>query len=180
MSTTSPTLESSAQRTSRQDRHDRRDADHGAGTEWGLYHDFKIGTARDEWIAKTILRKGADHLCPDCLDDEVRRVLSEPHIYSPRVVSFEIEDSEQVQHVELAVLPNARRHCEHCGLVTMGGIIADRPADEFKSVVDEVVESIDIYGVDVEKARSDALAAKGRGFKHDVTIMRDFIATLLE
>jgi hypothetical protein len=181
MSTTSSSSsESDANKLSRQERQDRRDDDHGAGVEWGIHHEFKLGTARDEWIAKSILRKGADHLCPECLDDEVRHVLSEPHIHSPRVVTFEVgEGSDRVRHVELAVLPNARRHCEHCGLVTMGGIIADRPAEEFREVLDEVVESIDAVGKDVRQARSDALAAKGRGRKHDVTIMREFIREIL-
>lgn len=143
-------------------------------------HDEKPGTSKDEFIAKTILREDADILCPDCLEDrDTPVVISEPRHHVPRTVVIPNPDGKN-QILELAVLPKQRRHCPDCGGIFFGGIIADRPTAEFRALIDEVAASISEFPPSkLRQARSNALAAKGRGRMHDVTIMRRFVRDLL-
>lgn len=146
--------------------------------EWGMHHRFSEAVTKEEYVAKSILRHGADVLCPRCLHvDDRAVVISDPEHYVPRVVQWPIGDGE-LMSVELAVLPDRRRHCESCGYVTFGGPLADRTTAEFRDVLDSVGDAVDVPPDTFEKARSDALADKGRG-KHDVTIMQRFVRQLL-
>jgi len=148
-----------------------------------VIHVERPGTSKEEWVAKTILRRGADILCHRCLDEDDRPVvISEPHEHVPRTIVIEQADGSPLI-VELAILPKRQRHCDECGTVARGGPIADRTAEAFREILDEVCASAEVADYPpsaLRKARSDALAAKGRGEKHDVTILRDFVRDVLD
>jgi hypothetical protein len=139
-------------------------------------------TPKELWIAKTVLRREATVLCPHCLEEREDAVpLSEPEEHVPREIVIPREGGKDIV-VELAVLPKAHRYCEDCGSVSFGGPLADRTFEEFRDVLDELVESAkftDYPESRLMKERSDALAAKGReDGPHDVTIVREFVANL--
>lgn len=144
----------------------------------------KRGTPKALHVAKTVLRREATVLCPHCLHDRDRAVeISDPQEHVPRTVVLERDGGKNVV-VELAVLPKAHRWCPDCGSISFGGPLADRTQEEFKAIIDEVtgsVEFTDFPASRLEKARSDALAKKGREEgPHDVRIMREFVEELLE
>ncbi len=139
-------------------------------------------TPKELWIAKTVLRREATVLCPHCLEEQDEAVpLSDPEEHVPREVVIPREGGKNII-VELAVLPKAHRYCERCGSVSFGGPLADRGFEEFRAVLDELVESakfVDYPESRLMKERSDALASKGReDGPHDVTIVREFVGNL--
>lgn len=139
-------------------------------------------TPKELWIAKTVLRREATVLCPHCLEERDDAVpLSEPEEHVPREIVIPREAGKNIV-VELAVLPKAHRYCEDCGSVSFGGPLADRTFEEFRNVLDELVESAKFTNYPesrLMKERSDALAAKGReDGAHDVTIVREFVGNL--
>lgn len=141
------------------------------------------GTTKEEWVAMTILRRNATVLCPYCLaeDDGPQIELSDPSEHVPRIIIVESPHGADIM-VELAIMPKRHRVCPRCGAETFGGPLADRSFEDFKRVLDEVVASAKIAEYPpskLRKARSDALADKGRdGGPHDVTIMSQFIHDL--
>jgi len=158
---------------------DLSDGDDAAAT---LTQIERAKTPKELWIAKTVLRREATVLCPHCLEEEDKAVpLSDPEEYVPREVVIPRDGGKNIV-VELAVLPKAHRYCERCGSVSFGGPLADRGFEEFRAVLDELVESakfVDYPENRLLKERSDALAAKGReDGPHDVTIVREFVGNL--
>ncbi len=140
-------------------------------------------TPKELWIAKTVLRREATVLCPHCLENHGEAVpLSEPEEHVPREIVIPREGGKNII-VELAVLPKAHRYCEACGSVSFGGPLADRDFEEFRAILDELVESAKFVNYPESRLmneRSDALAAKGReDGPHDVTIVREFVANLV-
>lgn len=140
------------------------------------------GTTKEEWVAMTILRRNATVLCPYCLAEEggPEVELSNPTEHVPRVIIVESPHGPDIM-VELAIMPKRHRVCPRCGAETFGGPLARRSFEEFRTILDEVVASAKIAEYppsQLRKARSDALAAKGRGDDHDVEIMSQFIRQL--
>ena len=134
------------------------------------------GTSSEEYKAYNILRANADLLCPECMVERNRAVtLSDPSEYIPK----EVETSFGT--VELHVLRHRRRVCPagDCGYVSFGGVLADRPAEEFMDLVNEVLSALDMPASRRRKLRSDAKARKHRGNKHDQEIMTKFVDELL-
>jgi len=142
----------------------------------------KRATPKTLWIAKTVLRREATVLCPHCLDQHDRATpLSDPDEHVPREIVIPRDGGKNIV-VELAVLPKAHRYCEECGSVSFGGPLADREFEAFRQILDELTNSakfVDYPAAQLQKARSDALAAKGReDGPHDVQIVESFIEQL--
>ncbi len=157
---------------------DLSDGDEPAAT---LTQIERAKTPKELWIAKTVLRREATVLCPHCLQEDEAAPLSKPEEHVPREIVIPREGGKNII-VELAVLPKAHRYCERCGSVSFGGPLAERDFEEFRTVLDELVESakfVDYPEARLRKERSDALAAKGReDGPRDVTIIREFVANL--
>lgn len=131
------------------------------------------GTSPEEAKAHTILRSGADLLCPECVTERnVAAKLTAPEVYVPK----EVETSFGT--VKLHVLRHRRRTCRKCGYVSFGGILADRPAAEFMNLIHEVLSALDVPPSRERKLVSDAKARKHRGDMHDQKIMEQFVADL--
>ncbi len=163
-------------------RHDDWFGDPEPNPERSLNESKKRATPKSLWIAKTVLRREATVLCPHCLEQRGSAIpLSDPEEHVPREVVIPREGGKNIV-VELAVLPKAHRSCEECGSVSFGGPLADREFNAFKDVLDELANSakfVDYPENRLQKARSDALAAKGReGGPHDVQIVESFVEEL--
>lgn len=133
------------------------------------------GTSREEFVAHAILRHGADMLCPECLYEHDRTtVISDPQEYVPK----EVEASWGT--VELHVLRHRRRVCPHedCGYMSFGGVLADRDADAFLELVEEVLQSVDLPPSQHEKLFNDARARKLDGRFHDDENMKRLVRDL--
>lgn len=133
------------------------------------------GTSREAFVAHAILRHGADMLCPECLYEHDRTTtISDPQEYVPK----EVETSWGT--VELHVLRHRRRVCPHedCGYMSFGGVLADREADEFLELVEEVLQSVDLPPSRHEKLFNDARARKLDGRFHDSENMKRLVREL--
>lgn len=94
---------------------------------------------RDGWVAHQILRQGASYSCPVCRHElEVESELSDPVEFVPKVVETEHGS------LDLLTLPQRRRVCEDCGYISWGGILRDRPAEEFLAIVGDVLDALDL------------------------------------
>jgi len=163
-------------------RHDDWFGDPEADSEFSVAEIEKRATPKTLWIAKTVLRREATVLCPHCLEQhDTATALSDPDEHVPREIVIPRDGGKNIV-VELAVLPKGHRYCEECGSVSFGGPLADRGFAAFKEILDELATStqfVDYPEAQLQKARSDALAAKGRDDgPHDVQIVESFVEKL--
>jgi len=163
------------------------------------------GTEKNEWIAKGILRDGATFICPivlhedpnqcpvecetyietgDCdheslsLHDENWEVeLSDPIAFPPSCGGSQIEQTHMQRK---APSTNRWRVNTEYGYLVFGGILQDRPAEEFLEIVDDIIRSMDrtILGRDLQEARDLARRLKQSGDHSDVDIMERVVQKL--
>lgn len=124
-------------------------------------HDPSTGTDKLQWIATSILYRapGAVVVCPECyVEFELENELTDPSVYVPESVLTDDDGDDttngstptQISGTGAAPVRRAyedhRRHryCPECGLVAWGGILLDRPQEQFVAVVEDVLDVADL------------------------------------
>lgn len=169
-----------------------------------------VGTTKAEYLAHSILKESGTILCPTALKDPANREypamfewlfqdaclldhdpeaihkeqqaieITDPELYIPREFpdGFAPMESGQYRH-------RRRYNTEH-GYVSFGGIIANRPTDEFMEVIDTLLDfvvrrdEIALQESKAKKYRRDAIRMKSKGEMHDVSILETILADVLD
>lgn len=133
---------------------------------YGVHHGKFAGTEKLEWVSHSLLKQFGDATlaCPNCLDAGIVNEVTEPQNYvEPSDVEVgEDADGEPVT-IELYADWRAKRNCPSCGTIH-GGVVLDRPAEEFLELVDVVLEAADDYPDSRrDRVRRRAQSRKDRG-----------------
>lgn len=141
------------------------------------HHDYQPGVNREKWIAGTLLRSlGNPSLyCPDCWHElDIEHELSDPEHHLPLVVvDHEFDTSTAEDSLEVSKNDHRRhRHCDECGCVTFGGVLADRPLPELLEVVDDVLDAVDEIVLSSRRGelKSQVRARKEQGMSDEANV----------
>jgi hypothetical protein len=151
----------------------------------GESHDQIRGVNRDAWVAGSILRSydNPPIYCPECWHEFDTGVeLPDPEHYVPLVEvdhEFDVESADDSREI---TKNDHRKHrdCPNCGCVSFGGVLGDRPADEFAEVLDVVFDAVDELVLSRrEQLTESALERKARGIS-DESNMEQIVRELRE
>lgn len=121
------------------------------------------GVNRDQWVAGSILRTHGNPTlyCPDCWP-EPKVPLSDPEHHLPHAECLRVWDDDAAEWVQEVIKHDHRRHraCPRCGTISFGGVLADRPTEEFLGVVDAVLDALDLPSSTRGSLREGAAARK--------------------
>lgn len=142
-------------------------------------HTEHTGTSRSEWVAKSILKHGADFICPIAMHEDADDDLAIHDRNGPVEVSepefFAVEDDDQ-QTTSYGLYP--RRVNERHGYLS-SGMIDNRTEDEFlgliRDVADVWVARDEIGFGQQETVVEQARRMKTRGSLSDVRILTKLV-----
>lgn len=143
-------------------------------------HEYVTGVGRDQWIAGSILRSYGNPTlyCPRCWHQDDRAVpLSDPQHHLPTAECHYEWDSETATLEKIVLKHDHRRHrhctADDCGAVSFGGVLADRPTEEFLKIVDTVIDALDhVPEPRRERLREQAAERKQEGMGDEENMER--------
>lgn len=152
----------------------------------GPHHSEVAGVHWHQWVAGHILRSHGNPtiLCPACFHelDEMSE-LTEPRHHLPTMDVDHDFDTDWLTDSRVVTKHDHRRHrhCPKCGVVSFGGVVADRSEAEFVDVVDAVLDGLDerdpIPDARRQELRQAAIRRKEKG-DSDQSNMEDLVREL--
>jgi len=149
----------------------------------GDTHTQVQGVNRDAWVAGSILRGYGNPpiFCPECWHEyETGVELSDPEHYLPRVEIDHEFDPETLEDSREITKRDHRKHrdCPECGCVSFGGVLGDRGADEFREVVEYVLDAVDELVLSRRERLVDAAMARKHEGESDTSNMEQLVREL--
>lgn len=160
-------------------------------------HHEHAGVSRHKYIAGSILRSAGDPtlLCPHCWHQLDRpSEVSEPEDYVPTSQVVDVRDpttdawvpatdsgvdldnldDDELRTREWYGDHRRHRHCtnEDCGMLVWGGVLADRPREDFLAIVAHVLDFTDLRQSAREAIHANATSRKDRGWSDEANMER--------